>query len=258
MLKIRHNAGFFSCCNIVLLTVIGYFNKEEKLPIDIDCSQTFNKYKKDEDKNTDVTDHFFSYNEEIEINFNKPIVITTENREDQFSNYKLLNISDIHPFIRKYFSPSPEIINIKTDLLKKYNVDMNRCISVYYRGTDKLRETQLGDFNKYYDKIASLKNDDSQIMIQTDTKPFLDYMKSKYPDCICFDENKVSNKIYGIHNENTNNVNYNDIKYLFATFLIMAESKHLVMSSGNCSLWMTYYRGHVDNIYQCLHNSFLQ
>ena len=38
-------------------------------------------------------------------------------------------------------------------------------------------------------------------------------MKTKYPDCISFDENKVSNKIYGIHNENTNNVNYNDIKY---------------------------------------------
>ena len=83
-------------------------------------------------------------------------------------------------------------------------------------------------------------------------------MKSKYPHCICFDENKVSNKKYGIHNENTNNVNYNDIKYLFATFLIMSECKHLVISSGNCSLWMTYYRGHVDNIYQCLHNSFLQ
>ena len=83
-------------------------------------------------------------------------------------------------------------------------------------------------------------------------------MKSKYPHCICFDENKVSNKKYGIHNENTNNVNYNDIKYLFATFLIMSECKHLVISSGNCSLWMTYYRGHVDNIYQYLQNSFLQ
>jgi len=258
MLKIRHDAGFFSCCNIVLLNIIDYFNKEQKLPSDIDCSFTFNKYKRTEDNGKDVTNHFFSYNEDITIKFNNSICITPEKREDQFSNYTLLNINEIHPFIRKYFSPSPEIVNIKSDLLKKYNVDCNNCIAVYYRGTDKQIETPLGDFNKYYEKIESLKNDDSQIVIQTDTKPFLDYMKSKYPDCICFDENKVSNKKYGIHNENTNNVNYNDIKYLFATFLIMSECKHLVISSGNCSLWMTYYRGHVDNIYQCLHNSFLQ
>ena len=258
MLTITHNAGFFSCCNIRLLTIIDYFNKNKCLPNNVNSSSQFIRYKKYVDRNNDITHDFFEDNKEMKINFDKQIKPTNENKEDQFSNYKLLNIGDIYPFIKKYFNPSKEILIIKKMLMEKYNIVVNNCIAVYYRGTDKCRETTLCDYNKFYDKIESLKLNNYQILIQTDTLDFLNYMKTQYPNSIVFSENKVSHLNLGIHNENNSDENYNDIKYLFATFLLMSECNHLVMSSSNCSLWMTYYRSHINNIYQCVDNDFIK
>ena len=42
-----------------------------------------------------------------------------------------------------------------------------------------------------------------------------------------------------------------------ATFLILSKCKHIIMSSGNCSLWTIYYRGNADNIYQYLNDKFI-
>ncbi len=275
MLKVRHDSGFFSCCNIKFLCILHYFNASKELPTYVDSSSQFNLYKPISLQDSDITSHFFITDNTESIDYIKPLINTLDTREDQFSNYKLLHMNTTIPFIKKYFSPAQEIMDIKRMLISKYNINTANCIAVYYRGTDKHSETPLGDFSKFYEKLESLNDGNKmQVLIQTDTFGFLDYIKSKYPKMIVVGENKVSDKSKcpkmivigenkvsntdkGIHKENSHCANYNDIKYLFATFLIMSECKHLIVSSGNCSLWMIYYRGCVENVYQCLDNSFI-
>ena len=45
MLKINHNAGFFSCCAVKLFSIVKFINSNKKLPDSIDSSQQFNWYK---------------------------------------------------------------------------------------------------------------------------------------------------------------------------------------------------------------------
>ena len=255
-LKITHNAGFFSCCNIKLFEIIQSFNKNKILPGIVDSSEQFNLYKPSNLTN-DITEHFFTH-QLCDIIYKKNInILNSYNNEDQFSNYKLLNLIELQPFIYKYFYPSNEIINIQNNLLNKYNINTTNCIALYYRGTDKQSETLLGDFDKYNEMLQYVNNNNYTILIQTDSSHFLNYIKQRNNNYIIINENKVSENNTGIHNENDNNTNYNDIKYLFATFLILSKCKHIIMSSGNCSLWTIYYRGNADNIYQYLNDKFI-
>jgi hypothetical protein len=256
MIKAVHNAGFFSCCNIKLRVIIEYFNENRILPIKVDCSELFDLYKLPSLRHSDITHHFFEIHEES-IPFYERISVTQDTREDQFSDYRLLNVESLRPFIHTYFSPIKEIQAIQQQLLIKYNIDLSNCIGIYYRGTDKYGETQLGDFEKYSEQLLKLQQTGKQIIVQTDSANFLEYMKLWHPSIITVQENRVSKTNNGIHNESSRTANYTDIKYLFATFLLLSQCDQLIVSSGNCSLWIMYYRGHVRNVYQCLDNIFL-
>jgi len=265
MLKITHNAGFFSCCNIKFHKIIQYFNTNQALPTIVDSSQQFAFYKPNLFKlnNFDITYHFFLSPQEnnVSFEFKEPIIISEDKREDQFSDYRRLNLEKIKPFIEHYFSPSPEMEFIKKMLLNKYKINPQECVAVYYRGTDKYQETNLGEYATYAEKIDELINDtDLQIIVQTDSSDFLNYTKTRFQNknqIIVIDENRTSNKNIGIHHENDGDTNYREIKYLFATFLILMECKHIIISSGNCSLWMMYYRGNTNNVHQYLDTRFI-
>jgi len=260
MLKISHRAGFFSCCSVRISNIIQYFNNKKILPEIIDCSELFILYK---DTKNDITFDFFERYENINtiIDYKKNILITQSNF--QFNNYKNVDYQSILPFVKKYFEPSKDIINISNNLLSEYKIDTSNCIGLYYRGTDKHIETKLGSFNLYYDKLNEIinkeENKNVQILLQTDSAQFLDYMKErKINNIIIIHKNTVSYTNKGIHYENTKEKNYQDIKYLFATFLIISKCKYLICSSGNCSIWMMYYRENANNIYQFLDNEWMK
>ena len=56
---------------------------------------------------------------------------------NQFSNFKSTDFKYITPFIKKYFTPSSLIQKISLNLILKYKINFNKCIALYYRGTDK-------------------------------------------------------------------------------------------------------------------------
>lgn len=267
MLKITHNAGFFSCCNVKFHRILEYFNANKCLPVTIDSSQQFRLYKSVALKNIDITNHFFLSPQKntLSFQFKEPIVISEDKREDQFSDYTRLNIAKIKPFIENYFSPASEIEYIKNVLLTSYEINPEECIAVYYRGTDKYQETTLGEHSTYAEKLYDLlkTNPNAKVIIQTDSTDFLNYIKTLFQNkikqnkIIIIDENRTSNKNIGIHHENDGDANYKEMKYLFATFLILSECKHIITSSVNCSLWMMYYRGNTNNVHQYLDKGFI-
>jgi hypothetical protein len=258
MLDIKHNAGFFSCCSVRICKIINYFSKYKILPSLVNCSSMFSMYKID--KNTDITYDFFEHYDNIndEIVYEKDIPINIYNF--QFSNYKNVDYKSLIPFVNKYFTPTPNIEYISTNLKLKYNIDVNACIGLYYRGTDKCVETKIDSYDSYYNKLIELTNKEPnlQILIQTDTAQFINYMNEKQiNNVIVISENSTSYTNRGIHKEKTPSDNYNDVQTLFATFLIISKCKYIICSSGNCSIWMMYYRENANNVFQNLNKVWL-
>lgn len=258
MLSINHHAGFFSCCSVKIGKILNYFSENKTLPNTVDSSRLFRMYKID--NNVDITQDFFLHPDNISKTITYSSEIPINRFHFQFENYKSVDYERIVPFVNKYFTPSTEIINIYKKLITKYNITPDNCIGLYYRGTDKRIETKLDSFDSYYTKllelVVQLKN--TQILIQTDTAQFIEYMKDKpLKNVIIIDENSTSSSNKGIHNEKTPSENYIDIQTLFATFLIISRCKYIICSSGNCSIWMMYYRNHADNVYQNLNRKWL-
>ena len=275
MLRINHNAGFFSCCSVKLCKIIQYFTNNKILPKTIDSSSQFMMYKTA--NNMDITYDFFINDNSINDNsindnsindnsINNEIIyekyIYIDDCNFQFENYKTVDYKSIIPFVKKYFTPSTRITNIYDKLLIQYNINTDNCIGLYYRGTDKHIETLIDNFDSYYNKLNEIINKENniQILIQTDSAQFLDYLKQKCTNnknIIIIKENSTSYTNTGIHHEKSRHENYMDIQKLFATFLIISKCKYVICSSGNCSIWMMYYRGNADNVHQNLNKVWL-
>lgn len=231
-------------------------------------------YKKDKSK--DVTFDFFKQND-----FTKQIDTSRKNKLDfsewyQFEDYtKVLDFKSLVPIFLNYFTPSDRVLQVMKSIQSKYNINTDNSIGVYFRGTDKKTETAIPPFEMFYDKIEQVfknnfQNPENQqnqentlkIILQTDTAQFMDFVKqndARIPlsNFIVINENPTSYSSKGIHNEKTAQENYEEMFYLFATFLILSQSKYFITSSGNCSFTMMLYRGHGNNVFQILNDKWL-
>ena len=78
--------------------------------------------------------------------------------DDQYTNYAELDYKCIIPLVKKYFSPSVEINKIIDNIETKYNIIHDNTVAVYYRGTDKFKETRLASFDDFYNQIIKIVN----------------------------------------------------------------------------------------------------
>ena len=261
MIKITHNAGFFSCCSVKLHEIVKFINLNKRLPDTVDSSKQFKLYKNDKnkDKDKDITLHYFeTYNNVTDVTDVTDVNIKHHinyHHTDQFKNYSNLDYKCIIPLIKKYFSPSVEINEIVNTIENKYNIVHDNTLAVYYRGTDKYRETKLSPFVAFYKQIIEIvnKNKNIKILLQTDSAKFIDYISSKnLENVVIIDENKTSYVNKGIHNEETTDTNYYDMFNFLSTILILSKCKYIICSSGNCSIWTMLYRGNNKNVIQYL------
>ena len=245
--------GFFSNCSIILYNIISFYNRFKKLPSSINTNKLFKIYKKPQ--SADIRSVCFETSNLIDISISEHIDIN--DMCYQFNKYKDVKYKLITPFVKKYFKPSIHIVELKEIFKKKYNINPDNCIGVYYRGTDKYIETPLESFENYVYNIENIiqkKNGSKILLLQTDSAPFLDFVLSKKLNAkiIIIKENGVSYGKIGTHYERTREENYTDIQYLLATILILSECKYIITSSGNVSIWMMFFRGNADNVLQNL------
>lgn len=259
-LKTTWNNGFFSCCTMKLCKLIDYANRHKALPLRTDDSELFHLYKPDQYQHQDITDHFFIKKSGDSIDYSGAYTDPSSLLEDQFRPYSSVSYTVLKPFLDHYFTCSQSIQDLQATLIKDYAIDVSNTCAIYYRGTDKQKETPLGSFESYAQKMSEMiqLQSDIQFIIQTDSYPFLEYM-FEYADrlqiqnnIIIIKENIVTDSGYGLHYVRQGNNAYNDIKYLLATVCIMAQCKYIVCSSGNVSLWMMLLRGNAQNVYQSL------
>ena len=255
-LTITHNAGFFSCCSIKLEEIIKYFNNNKRLPDIVDSSNQFEWYKKNR---KDVTyDYFNHYSNYDNIIYTKNIEF---DHEDQFINYTNVRYTDIQPFINKYFSPSNIIKNNITEIEKKYSINYDNTCVLFYRGNDKNRETKICSYNEYItyaNKILEV-NPNIQFLIQSDETEFINKMLAIYPNNSYYfkDEIRHMNKCNNtVDLTQKNNIEKYSQLYLAIT-IIMSKCKYIICGSGNCSIWIMFYRGNNTNVYQNLDGNWI-
>lgn len=255
-LTITHNAGFFSCCSIKLEEIIKYFNNNKILPDIVDSSNQFEWYKT---HRKDVTyDYFNHYSNYDNIIYTKNIEF---DHEDQFINYTNVRYTDIQPFINKYFSPSNIIKNNITEIEKKYSINYDNTCVLFYRGNDKNRETKICSYNEYITYANKILEVDPniQFLIQSDETEFINKMLAIYPNNSYYfkDEIRHMNKCNNtVDLTQKNNIEKYSQLYLAIT-IIMSKCKYIICGSGNCSIWIMFYRGNNTNVYQNLDGNWI-
>jgi len=256
---IYHSSGFFSNCNVRLTFITQFIDSNKRLPHVVDSSNQFKWYKvgKIGDITHDYFEHYNNINDvsiDCKNNFNYHWSI-------QFQDYTKINYKQLTPLIKKYFSPSLEINTIIKQIEDKYNINYNNICVLFYRGNDKNTETKICDYNEYIlqaNKILK-QNPTIQFLIQSDETEFIETMKSQFPNnsFIFKDEIRHMNKCNSTVDIIMKEQNYVFSKYYLAITIIMSKCKYIVCGSGNCSLFIVFYRGNANNIYQNLNNRWI-
>lgn len=256
--KATHNAGFFSCCSVRLSTILEYFNENGELPLRVDSSKSFAWYKPSYKRGRDITYDYFKSNTTDEIAFSQKIKFDVW--DDQFCDYRTLDYESFHPFIKKYFSPSPEISQHIEFLENKYNLEdyENICV-LFHRGNDKITETRLCSYDEIIEKAKEIQQANPHVifLIQSDETEFIEQMTQEFPNSFYFEDEirhirKNDRGQVDLMNLRDKNKNFHFSKYYLAITIIMSKCGFIVCGSGNCSLWIMFYRNHADNVYQYL------
>ena len=254
-----HNAGFFSCCSIKLKNIVEYIHNNLKFPDLVDSSLQFNWYK-EKNKEEDITFNYFEHYDNINGIINLKSHIDKLTWDEQFSVYQLLDFDNINPIVKKYFSPSKNILNIIQDIEKKYNIDYNNICVLFYRGNDKNRETLICDYSEYLvyaNKILEI-NPNILFLIQSDETEFINFISERFPNNSFYFNDEIRhipkcNSTVDILMKDKNSV---FSKYYLAITIIMSKCKYIICGSGNCSYWIILYRGNNNNVIQNLNNNW--
>ncbi len=249
--KVNHNAGFFSCCSVKLDNIIKYINKNKELPQYVNSSSQFEWYKPTNLKNKDITYEYFKKDQKNIIPDCKKKINYKESY--QFSIYKNLDINTIYPIVQKYFSLSDKILKIENNIKNKYNLNYENICVLFYRGNDKATEVKLPNYNDYIkwgQKILDL-NPNIQFLIQSDETEFIEKMKSNFKNHIVFnDEIRHMSKSNNTVDKIDSSRNFEFSKKYLAITSIMSKCKYVIFGSGNCSIWIVFFRGNANGIVQ--------
>lgn len=251
ILKVWHNAGFFSCATIRLIEIIKYFNEHKELPDIVDSSHQFAFYKKDLQE--DIVSAFYQ-EMEILMEHTHEITVTNEPGEISFGDYSKIHFDEVTPFLIRYFYHSEVVRQMTLDYIRNYKIDVSNTCAIFYRGNDKQREcevTPYSDFiNKAHEVLAA--NPNIKFLVQPDETEFLQAFTAAFPDrCFHFLETPhMRKKNSAIFYELPPDKKTQHGQLFLAAVLVMAQCRHIISHSGNGSLWLALYRGNTENFHQ--------
>jgi hypothetical protein len=182
----------------------------------------------------------------------------------QFYDYQTLPYMKLAPFISLYFTPSDEIMGILNSIENEINLRLqyNHLCTVFFRGNDKVKETDIGDPQAFLTKATeiALKIPTIKFLIQSDDTNFLTLFEETFPGkCIILYQwirhVPTAPMLSVDHFHREQSLQY--VKNYLAITVIMSKCKYIVCNSGNCSVWIMYYRGNADNICQYLEGSWI-
>jgi len=256
MLKITHNAGFFSCCSVRLHKIIEFWNNKKTLPTTVDSSQQFEWYKPSK---RDITNDYFDKTHEKTHQIGSYQYVRYFHT-DQYSVYSKLPYEPLNKFILKYFTLSNEIDGIMQDILKKYQVNYDNTCALFYRGNDKRTETRICTYEDIIERAEQVYRDNPNIrfLIQSDETEFITTLLNKFPQNSFYfnDEIRHIKKQLTTVDKVYKTTNFDFSKIYLAITVIMSQCKRIICTSGNCSIWIMFYRGNANNVDQNLNGKW--
>lgn len=254
-ISVTHTSGFFSCCSVRLDRIVEYINRNGKIPTTVISSSQFSWYKPTPPR--DVTFDFFRHYDTVSVDIS---CLINYNHEFQFIDYSTLDFPRITPLIKKYFSPSDEVVSIVQELHTKYNLDPAKTCVLFYRGNDKNTETEICEYAEYLVYVNKVRAEcpDVIFLLQSDETGFLQYMMDRIPNSFYFkDEIRHMNKCMSTVDLQNKATNFEFSKRYLAITVIMSMCKYVVCGSGNCSIWIMFYRGNTNGVYQNLNKRWI-
>lgn len=279
ILRSSHNCGFFSNCSVLLHHITQYYEANQRLPHKIDSSRGWELYRLSPDPLHDTRLDFFKEATPSSLDLIPSFALYGWNFHH--SVYSSLTYSSWIPFIKKYFSPTEEILDRVISLENTDKLDYENTCGLYYRGTSGSIERPSPTADAYVNeakKIHSL-NPDIKFIIQSDEEDFVVKMKESFPDnFIYFDENigrttraptstKVTHDGSNAYYEGGDKPLYiaeagtqalhDFTKTLLAIVLVLSKCRYLICNSSNVSAWTVLYRGHSTNVIQGQGSGFI-
>jgi hypothetical protein len=255
ILKVTHNAGFFSCSTLRLVAIMMYYNEHGYLPDEVDSTEQWAFYKEYPEQN--LVPLFFDTKED-NIPFTAPRMITYEPREVSFTDYSKLLLENTSPFVDKYFSPSSTIQKILDGYEMDYGLDYCNLCGIFYRGNDKKRECDIVPYQQFIEKAHEILsiNPDVKFLVQPDETEFLEAFTTAFPGkCIWFKETPhMRKKDSAIFYELPLSKRPEHGCYFLAATIALSKCEYLVTHSGNGGMWAVLYRNNYKNVHQFITN----
>jgi len=250
------NCGFYSNTSQSFCSLLLCLN-QGIVPDKIDHTRGFFYYKRN--PTTDLYPVFYKLGlDKSKMPIKKNLHIPSSNITS-VDEIKLYNFNDYTSILNCFFSPADEIVDMKKKLIKKYNINLEKTIAVYYRSTDKGQEVTIP--NKEYVMACTKKllerHPDSRVLIQTDATQCKDYFKQELQEkCFYFDEAGTTETNTGMHNiiyYSSKSDPTLQAQIFDAIVRIIADCKYVVNHTGNCGLFVDLYRGNMDNVFKYDH-----
>jgi hypothetical protein len=153
------------------------------------------------------------------------------------------------------------IIDIIKKIEQKYNLVYDNICVLFYRGNDKNTETRICNYDEYliYAEMVLEQNPTILFLIQSDETEFIDFMTNRFPKNSFYFKDEIrhisQNKKTTVDIE-LKDQNYEFSKYYLAITIIMSKCKYIICGSGNCSIWIMFYRGNNYNTCQYLNGKW--
>jgi hypothetical protein len=256
VLKVIHNAGYFSNMTVRLMDIMAFMKEHGKFPDEVDSSEQFSFYK--DEAHINLIPYYIQH-----IDESIPFKIPKEQKLDcmafQFDDYRKLDFKTLKPLIDKYFTPGGYVMDKYNQLKQKYNLT-DYC-SVFYRGNDKQTETPTADYELFFSKCNEILNKEPNIvfLVQPDECNFLNEFRKRFKNVVAFTEtpcidnpNSMVSYTIPLGKRSEYGATYN------AAVLLLSQGKHLVTHSGNGGLWSVLYRSNSENVYQSFNNKWYE
>lgn len=248
-LQVSHDAGFFSCCTIRLRAIIDHYNEFRTLP-EVESAHQWTRYKNEQEMrdHVDIAPVFFCTTDATRRNGH---VRFSDDTKDQYGDYARINWPDVDFFVRRYFSPSEEVLRITAHLLTRYEIRPATTIVVLYRGNDKRRETKVPEYHQMLEAVVELRAElpHHRVLVQSDEAEFCDAMLAAIPDSFTIDETpKIPRSDSAVQYEFPPDDRRQHALDFLATMFVIASCDQIVLNRGNVGLWACLFRGSADGV----------
>lgn len=260
--------GFYSC-STETVSIIIYLLNRGYIPKIIDYSRAAWLYKID--PYSDIFNDIFKIDDNLNIEINQNI------KEPPYEGKWWCNTCRDHfdknliehsqKIVRKYFNASEVVSEYKQKIVEKYQINFEKTLGVYYRGTDKTCELEvMASVDQYINFCRNFleKNQDFRILIQSDENRVIESFKETFGErCFSIEESCFKDEQYetvpedsrgkGIHFRLHHMKDIHPtttIQWFDAAVRCISECKNVLTYTGNISLFMKFYRDSLDGFYQ--------